>query len=59
MTLRITARVADVLGHLYVLLPVLDDSKHYWVGADEIDKLLRRGAAWLPEHPHRELITRC
>lgn len=41
-----------------MLLPVLDDSKHYWVGADEIDKLLRRGAGWLPEHPHRELISR-
>ena len=50
-------RLADALAHLYVLLPVLDDAKHYWVSRDEIDKLLRRGAAWLPGHPDRELIT--
>jgi 3' terminal RNA ribose 2'-O-methyltransferase Hen1 len=41
-----------------VLLPVLDDEKHYWVDDSEIDKLLRRGEGWLPEHPERELITR-
>jgi 3' terminal RNA ribose 2'-O-methyltransferase Hen1 len=53
-----TARVRDLLEHLFVLLPVLDDDKHYWVGADEVDKLLRRGGAWLAEHPDRELIAR-
>ncbi len=58
VTLRTTARVADVLTHLYVLLPVLDDSKHYWVSNDEIDKLLHRGGAWLRDHPRQELITR-
>ncbi|HLU45545.1 MAG TPA: 3' terminal RNA ribose 2'-O-methyltransferase Hen1 [Natronosporangium sp.] len=51
-------RLADALNHLYVLLPVLDDAKHYWVSHDEIDKLLRAGANWLPEHPERTLITR-
>jgi 3' terminal RNA ribose 2'-O-methyltransferase Hen1 len=51
-------RLADLLTHLYVLLPVLDDEKHYWVDEAEIDKLLRRGAGWLPSHPERELITR-
>jgi 3' terminal RNA ribose 2'-O-methyltransferase Hen1 len=56
--LRTTARVADVLHHLYVLLPVLDDAKHYWVSRDEIDKLLRRGEGWLRDHPENELITR-
>ncbi len=53
-----TTRLADALSQLYVLLPVLDDGKHYWVGADEVDKLLRAGGAWLPNHPERELITR-
>lgn len=53
-----TARLADVLDHLYVLLPVLDDLKHYWVTEDEIDKLLRRGEGWLASHPESELITR-
>ncbi len=55
--LSATARLQDLLGHLYVLLPVLDDEKHYWVGADEIEKLLRRGDAWLRTHPERELIV--
>lgn len=47
----------DLLTHLYVLLPVLDDDKHYWVGDDEIDKLLDKGAGWLPSHPEKGLIT--
>lgn len=57
--LRLTGdlRLADALNQLYVLLPVLDDSKHYWVGDDEIDKLIRAGAGWLAEHPVRELIA--
>lgn len=52
-----TLRLADALSHLYVLLPVLDADKHYWVGPDEIDKLLRAGAGWLTDHPERELIA--
>jgi 3' terminal RNA ribose 2'-O-methyltransferase Hen1 len=56
--LRGATRLRDLLQHLYVLLPVLDDEKHYWVSRDEIDKLLARGAAWLATHPERELITR-
>jgi 3' terminal RNA ribose 2'-O-methyltransferase Hen1 len=56
-TLTVTARLADVLSHLYVLLPVLDDQKHYWVTRDEIDKLLRRGGDWLATHPARETIA--
>lgn len=51
-------RLADALSHLYVLLPVLDDTKHYWVGADEVDKLVRHGEGWLAGHPLRESITR-
>ncbi|HEY2459874.1 MAG TPA: hypothetical protein VGI16_03665, partial [Candidatus Acidoferrum sp.] len=45
--LRVRRRLQDVLQHLYVLLPVLDDDKHYWVGDDEIAKLLHRGEGWL------------
>jgi 3' terminal RNA ribose 2'-O-methyltransferase Hen1 len=52
-----TLRLADALTQLYVLLPVLDDAKHYWVAADEVDKLLRAGGSWLVTHPDRELIT--
>ncbi|MFD5400031.1 3' terminal RNA ribose 2'-O-methyltransferase Hen1 [Streptomyces griseorubiginosus] len=49
--------VAEALRHLYVLLPVLDDAKHYWVAPDEVDKLLRAGEGWLPAHPEQKLIT--
>ncbi|WFF07946.1 3' terminal RNA ribose 2'-O-methyltransferase Hen1 [Micromonospora sp. WMMD1076] len=58
LTLTGTLRLADALNHLYVLLPVLDDAKHYWVAPDEVDKLLRAGAGWLAGHPERGLITR-
>lgn len=60
LSLRISGRVRlrDLLHHLFVLLPVLDDDKHYWVGADEVAKLLRRGGEWLAAHPDHELIAR-
>ena len=49
--------VKDLLTNLYVLLPVLDDAKHYWVGDDEVDKLLQKGEGWLTLHPEVDLIT--
>lgn len=52
-----TLRLQDALNHLYILLPVLDDAKHYWVTDDEIDKLIRAGGGWLGDHPDRELIA--
>ncbi|MFF7971138.1 3' terminal RNA ribose 2'-O-methyltransferase Hen1 [Streptomyces sp. NPDC007905] len=52
-----TLTLAEALRHLYVLLPVLDDAKHYWVSSDEVDKLLRAGEGWLPTHPEQKLIT--
>lgn len=58
VTLRATKRLADLLTHLYVLVPVLDDDKHYWVGHDEVEKLLRHGAGWLERHPERDAIAR-
>ena len=56
--LRGQVRLKEALNHLYVLLPVLDDAKHYWVSTDEIDKLIRAGEGWLAGHPEKELITR-
>lgn len=58
VTLRRTVRLAEVLGHIYVLLPVLDNYKHYWVGQDELEKLLDHGAGWLATHPARDEIVR-
>ncbi|SDK90844.1 3' terminal RNA ribose 2'-O-methyltransferase Hen1 [Glycomyces sambucus] len=56
--LRGELRLADALSQLYVLLPVLDDAKHYWVEIGEVDKLVRSGGAWLAAHPRRGLIAR-
>jgi 3' terminal RNA ribose 2'-O-methyltransferase Hen1 len=60
VSLRLTGtlRLSELLTHLYVLLPVLDDEKHYWVDDSEVEKLQRRGADWLPAHPERGLIAR-
>lgn len=52
-----TTTVQRALQHLYVLLPVLDDDKHYWVGGAEVDKLVAKGEAWLAEHPAKDLIA--
>ena len=57
LTLSGRLRLADALNHLYVLLPVLDDAKHYWVSTAEIDKLIAAGSGWLAGHPERDLIT--
>lgn len=51
-------RLRDLLTHLYVLIPVLDNNKHYWLDQSEAEKLLHRGGEWLPQHPEREYITR-
>lgn len=55
--LRRTGTLAETLGHVYVLVPVLDREKHYWVGPDELEKLLKRGDGWLADHPQRETIV--
>ncbi len=57
VTLRRTATVSEFLSQLYVLIPVLDGDKHYFVGPEEIEKLVERGGAWLPTHPARGLIV--
>jgi 3' terminal RNA ribose 2'-O-methyltransferase Hen1 len=56
--LEATLRLYQLLSHLYVLMPVLDNDKHYWVGDDEVDKLLRHGEGWLDAHPQRDAIAR-
>ncbi|MBW4600759.1 MAG: 3' terminal RNA ribose 2'-O-methyltransferase Hen1 [Calothrix sp. FI2-JRJ7] len=56
--LQHTLPLSELLSHLYVLIPVLDDEKHYWVGEDEVEKLLRHGEGWLSSHPAKEQITR-
>lgn len=50
-------RLADALAHLYVLIPALDADKHYWVGDDEVEKLLEKGGTWLAQHPAKDRIA--
>src|SRR4051812_7204386 len=50
--------LSELLTHLYVLVPVFDNRKHYFVGDDEMEKLLARGAGWLAGHREREEIPR-
>jgi 3' terminal RNA ribose 2'-O-methyltransferase Hen1 len=58
LSIRGKVRIRDLLNHIYVLIPVFDRQKHYWVGEDEIDKLLNHGKGWLEDHPEKALITR-
>ena len=58
VTVAGTKPLSELLTHLYVLIPVFDDEKHYFVGDDELEKLLEKGAGWLAAHPEKEQITR-
>ena len=59
VTLSITARgFRSCSPHLYVLIPVFDNHKHYFVGDDELEKLLAHGSTWLSRHPRKDEITR-
>jgi len=57
LTLKATTRLSALLTHLYVLIPVLDDQKHYFVGDDELQKLMAKGDGWLADHPLKEVIV--
>ena len=58
VTISGTTTLAELLTHLYVLIPVFDNQKHYFVGEDELEKLLAKGGGWLASHPEKEQITR-
>jgi 3' terminal RNA ribose 2'-O-methyltransferase Hen1 len=58
LRIRGQVRLRDLLRHIYVLIPVFDRRKHYWVNEDEVEKLLKKGEDWLPQHPEKKYITR-
>ena len=58
VTLRHHLKLKELLSHLYVLIPVMDNDKHYWIGTDEVEKLLSKGEGWLESHPEKQQITR-
>ena len=51
-------RLSELLSHLYVLIPVFDNQKHYFVSRDELEKLLHKGEGWLADHPGKEQIAK-
>jgi hypothetical protein len=57
LTLKNTLALKDLLSHLYVLIPVLDNEKHYFITQNEVEKLLQKGKGWLEQHPEREIIV--
>lgn len=57
LTLKNTLSLKDLLSHLYVLIPVLDNEKHYFITQNEVEKLLQKGKGWLEQHPEREIIV--
>jgi 3' terminal RNA ribose 2'-O-methyltransferase Hen1 len=57
LTLKHVLTIQALLSHLYVLIPTLDNDKHYFVSESEIDKLLEKGEGWLKTHPEKEQIT--
>jgi 3' terminal RNA ribose 2'-O-methyltransferase Hen1 len=58
LKLKGRVRLAELLAHIYVLVPVLDDNKHYWIESNEVEKFLAKGEGWLETHPAKTLITR-
>ena len=58
VTISGTKTLSELLTHVYVLVPVFDNEKHYFVGDDELEKLLSKGEGWLAQHPEKEQITR-
>ena len=58
VTIRKLTTLRELLTHLYVLIPVFDNQKHYFVGDDELEKLLQKGEGWLAGHPEKEEIAR-
>lgn len=58
VTFSKTTTLSELLTHLYVLIPVFDNFKHYYVGQEELEKLFKQGEGWLASHPKRDAIVR-
>ncbi|OKL40000.1 3' terminal RNA ribose 2'-O-methyltransferase Hen1 [Pontibacter flavimaris] len=58
LTLHKTCTLQELLTHAYVLIPVLDNSRHSYVSQHDIEILMQKGQGWLEQHPERDWITR-
>jgi 3' terminal RNA ribose 2'-O-methyltransferase Hen1 len=57
VTIRGRVRLKDLVAHLHVLLPVIDDDGDTELLDEETKKLVERRAGWLKAHPERERIA--
>jgi 3' terminal RNA ribose 2'-O-methyltransferase Hen1 len=57
VSLKANICLKDMLSHINVLVPVMDNDKHYWVGDEEVAKLLRLGEGWLKNHSEKDQIA--
>lgn len=58
ITLKANQTIQDCFRHLFVLIPVMDQYKHYYIDEKEVDKLKRYGEGWLSFHPKRNEIIK-
>jgi 3' terminal RNA ribose 2'-O-methyltransferase Hen1 len=58
LTIKGTKTLQTSLRHVFVLIPVLDDYKHYFIDEREVEKLERYGEGWLEFHPLADLIIK-
>ena len=58
LTLHCSKRVSELLNQLYILIPVFDLQRHYYVNETDIDGLVKHGEGWLSDHPLCERIVR-
>lgn len=58
VTIKGTKKLSELLTHLYVLIPVFDNQKHYFVSDDEIEKLISKSEDWLKNHPEKDFVIR-
>ncbi|AYV66644.1 MULTISPECIES: methyltransferase domain-containing protein [Niallia] len=58
ITLKAKQTIQDCFRHLFVLIPVMDQYKHYYIDEKEVDKLKRYGEGWLSSHPKRNEIIK-
>lgn len=56
ITLKGKTSLQTGLRQLFVLIPVLDDYKHYYIDEKEVEKINRYGEGWLENHPERSYI---
>jgi 3' terminal RNA ribose 2'-O-methyltransferase Hen1 len=58
VTISGSQTVQNALKHVSILIPVIDNYKHYFLDEREVEKLDRYGEGWLESHPLKQLIVK-